>query len=230
MSIKHGCLLPLIVLLGTVVLPTQSMAKTTAEACFNAELYQEGNQYRLVSPKTSAILDYHILAPADFQGQPVVREQERYAATKYSDPSVSTYQYQLDKSHLQRRELGVVWSENGQNKYMTHTPAKVMSFSLGVGDQFTQTVDATFGGGGGTNQLKFTWTFVGMEPLTVAAGEFSTCHFEQTTEVTDPNGKTHTFHASHWLAAKSGVLVKIVTQKDTFELESADIQGQHFPQ
>ncbi|MCH1925057.1 hypothetical protein L9G74_00335 [Shewanella sp. C32] len=230
MRIKHSRVLPLIGLLAAAVLPMQSMAKTTAEACFNADLYQEGNQYRLVSPKTSAMLSYYMPAPDNFNGQPVVREQESYAATKYSDPSISTYQYQLDKQQLQRRELAVVWRENGRDKYIEHTPAKVMPFNLGVGEQFSQTVAAKFDGSGGGNQLKFTWTFVGMEPLTVAAGEFSTCHFEQITEVTDASGESQTFHASHWFAAQSGVPVKMVTQKDTFELESAVIAGQHFPQ
>lgn len=227
MRIKHGRVLPLIGLLGAAVLPMPSMAKNTAEVCFNADLYQVGNQYRLVSPKSSAILSYHMLKPGSFMGQPVLREQESYAASKFHEPNESTYQYQLDAPHLQRRELAVVWGKHG---YVKYTPAKVMSFDLGVGEQFQQTVAAKFADAGSGNQLKFTWTFVGMEPLSVAAGTFSTCHFEQITEVTDSNGHTETFHASHWLAAKLGIPVKIVTRKDTFELERADIDRAHYPQ
>lgn len=156
-----------------------------------------------------------------------MREQESYARTKYSDPSVSTYQYQLDEQQLQRRELGVVWGEHG---YVKHTPAKIMPFNLGVGEQFEQTVTAKYDDAGSGSQLKFTWTFVGMEPITVAAGEFSSCHFEQVTEVTDAEGNSQTFHASQWIAAQLGVPVKVVTQKDTFELEYAKVAGQHFPQ
>lgn len=101
-----------------------------------------------------------------------------------------------------------------------------LDFSLAAGSSLTATaaaqLDLAVGGAsaghsGWTSAL--TLRFVGLDTVEVPAGRFEqACHFEQRLV---SNGQVQT--SQRWLAAGSGVLLKMTTDGDTQELVSARI-------
>lgn len=74
-----------------------------------------------------------------------------------------------------------------------------------------------------TDQTK-TKKFAGMETVTVPAGTFKSCRFEETVQATTL-GKTTTDISTHWVAFGSGLEVKTVAGTSTTELIAATING-----
>jgi len=110
-------------------------------------------------------------------------------------------------------------------------PPQIVKWNLDPGESYTQTFTITTGGtvsAGGmslpipetTANNKLKRTYIGRDTVTVPAGTFEACHFQEDSTV---NGTTATTET--WFSVGSGVQLKAISDGDVTVLISASING-----
>lgn len=110
-------------------------------------------------------------------------------------------------------------------------PGRVARYDLEAGQSFQQSYTTTvennvpgFGTVTTTTETDETSTYVGRETVTVRAGTFETCRFDDTVTQTT-QGQSSTSQSSNWFDTGSGLLVRQVSGDTTSELVEGTING-----
>ncbi|QHS09948.1 hypothetical protein [Sinimarinibacterium sp. NLF-5-8] len=191
----------------------------SARACLNPDAYQDGayieTSTRVLGENgdVESVKDVQIVidADAEFRGEPAIEADtietsgSVYTIRRYAELSVP------DDAIF---ELGHVRSAGYETAY--YAPPVVRRFDLQVGDSYEQTYWQRWVWNGTVpilppgmtdHEETLTITYVGREKVTVPAGTFETCRFEEL-RVTPYGGET----SIKWIAVGSGALVRSVMQ------------------
>jgi hypothetical protein len=107
------------------------------------------------------------------------------------------------------------------------TPPALRRFDLNAGESYSQTYTARTSGtaGSAANTTSFTRTFVGIETVTVPAGTFRACRFDETSTTAGATARS-----SEWIAS-IGLSVRSLDRVNGAEtvLESATVNGRNYP-
>ena len=219
-----------------------STGTETADNCFNIMLYSTGTKVEMTHKTTSpegqltATSVNTVKGIASFNGKSVIEILSNVTATGVS-PSKSTQNnyFTVDNANLIEYYHGSIINVTepamaAGKQTLTLTPAMEDRFALSKGQSSTQSYQTrTEGSVMGfpysttTDQTK-TKKFAGMETVTVPAGTFKSCRFEETVQATTL-GKTTTDISTHWVAFGSGLEIKTVAGTSTTELLAANING-----
>lgn len=171
---------------------------------------------------------------ATFNGQSVMDIYSEVTATG-SAPSKSTQDnyFTIDNANMIEYYHGSVINVTepavaAGTTTLTLTPPMEDRFELGSNQSATQSykikTDASVMGYpySQTSDHERTKRFVGIETVTVPAGTFKACRYEESLKTTAV-GTTATEASTHWVAMGSGLEVKSVAGDSTSELQSAKI-------
>ena len=207
-----------------------SIPENSALQCFNAELYQSGNQYTLANYQAGRLTSTSqiVINRGEYQQQPAAMVNLRSNSLAHPNqftPKASLY-LQVDAEQTQYLYLATEVNNDGDFGLVDRqfAPAAPLSFNLlKAGDtldnQYTATEVSRAYGVEFTKQVQYVRTtrFVGMETITTPAGEFNTCHMQYTKVVpNDPDRQPIVEDA--WFAQKLGVPVKLASQNDFTQL------------
>lgn len=207
-----------------------SIPENSALQCFNADLYQSGNQYTLANYQDGRLTSTSqvVIDRVEYQQQPAVMVNLRSNSLAHPNqftPKASLY-LQVDAEHTQYLYLATEINNAGDFGLVDRqfTPAAPLSFNLlNAGDELqhhyqAQEKSRAYGVefNKQVNYLRTT-RFVGMETISTPAGEFNTCHLQYTKVVpNDPERQPIVENA--WFAQKLGVPVKLASQNGYTQL------------
>lgn len=211
---------------------TTSIPENSAAVCFNPELYQGGNSFTMQSMDALQMhINYTMLGSTDFEGKTLLQLQHKITGTSMDDDLPQhTFYYEVDKDHYAFKQPAILMQLADKQTVIYNTPEQVQTFNLQPGQSFAQTItmaEANPDAKGSTIEIKR--TFVGMEPITVAAGQFDSCHFRMDVKTTSADGSVQQNEAHNWVAKGSGVSVQQQEGGQTLQLINAHIGEQHFP-
>ena len=218
----------------------------SARACFNPQLSTVGTRLVWVLRTTDGASGIQLTTTSDilvnrettFNGHnaiEAVAEVDAVASDPtYSSKSTTKTYTSVDADHYSSQAFGTVSDVTSPIASTLNTkfdPPMEHHYDLDPGQSYTQTftvtVDGTATAAGmsiplptttATNKLKR--TYVGRDSITVPAGTFETCHFQEDTTV---EGATTT--TDLWMTVGSGVEVKAISDGDETVLISASING-----
>ncbi|MCH1925064.1 hypothetical protein L9G74_00370 [Shewanella sp. C32] len=211
---------------------TADIPENSAAVCFNPELYQGGNSFTMQSMDAQQMnINYTMPGSTDFEGKTLLQLQHKITGTSIDDDLPQhTFYYAVDKENYAFKQPAILMQLAERKAVIHNTPEQVQTFKLQPGQSFEQTItmaEANPDAQGSTIEIKR--TFVGMEPITVAAGKFDTCHFRMDVKTTSADGRVQQNEAHQWVAKGSGVSVQQQEGGQTLQLINAHIGEQHFP-
>lgn len=227
---------------GGAVSGSGGTASGNPSDCFNITLYSTGTTVDLVQKTVSSAgqltttSENTVKGMATFNGQSVLDIYSDVTATG-SAPSKSTQNgyFTVDSANMIEHYHGSVINVTepavaAGKQTLTLTPPMEDRFELSANQSYTQSYKIkTDGSAAGfpysmTSDHERTKRFVGIETVTVPAGTFNACRYEESTTTTAA-GTTATETSTHWVSVGSGLEVKSVAGDSTTELQSAKING-----
>ncbi|QHS09947.1 DUF3597 domain-containing protein [Sinimarinibacterium sp. NLF-5-8] len=197
----------------------------SARACFSADAYQDGayieTSTRVLDENgdVESVKDVQVVidADAEFRGEPAI--EVNATETRASGNIVRRDYLRLLSAGDTFFELGYVQSSIPATAH--YEPPVERRFDLQAGDSYEQTYWRRWTLDEGVTrppmdpvtseyETALTTTYVGRETVTVPAGTFETCRFDETSVISSLSDREMT--ETKWLAVGSGVLVRLVMQ------------------
>jgi hypothetical protein len=213
-----------------------------ASACYNADLTAQGSRvvlnYKTTDGQTGAVLnsssDTEIKGSATFNGKSAIESVSTTVATgDVPSTSVTKSYLKVDNSAKRFNYYGSVVETSApiaSTSTLTINPERIERFDLAAGESYTQTysLSSTVQVMGFpvtvTGEHENLITFKGIESVTVPAGTFDACRFENTHKTTT-SGTTTTVTYINWISVNSGASVKTEADGDITVLVSGTING-----
>lgn len=227
----------------------------SATACFPAPLLTSGNvladKQRVMTTQGEFEIEstVTVAGPATFDGQSVVRvfgsrDDEDSGAVASFEFFFSQGDGAVVLTHGQRTEASSGPGQPASTTEQSYNPPLVERYDLSPGQGFEQSYEllsqTTVSGTAfdSIQSVQLSTTYIGRESVTVPAGTFSTCRYEQTQTVTPPpivigdqvfTPPSQVSDITIWYAVGSGFPVRRVDVSDigteTSELVSFSING-----
>jgi hypothetical protein len=210
----------------------------SAKACFNPQLAVVGTRVNQVIRSTDSVSGITLTTTSDtlanqmttYNGHNAlesVSEVDAVASNPlYSSKSTTKSYIAADADSYSSQAFGTVThvtSPIDSTIGTTINPPREDRYDLDPGQSYTQTYTVSVSGGpvaipDTTTTVKR--TYVGRESITVPAGTFETCHFQEDSTV---SGTTVT--ADMWFTVGSGIQIKVISDGDESVTTSASING-----
>lgn len=207
--------------------PLADLPPDSAAHCFHPELYNKGNEYLLENTDNpSATSHVEMLGHTTFRQQQVVQERFTDEIAGSKGWAINYYQIKADTFTLQK--LG--YEMNDGRRVYWYEPARALAYNMQPNDteKYTEQVHYQYASAQpATNKPPLVRKFIGMETVKTPAGTFATCHFDI---ISTDHADKPPFTLSYWYAQTNGMLVRLrVAGQGEYQLRSADINGQHWP-
>ena len=190
----------------------------TSSQCFgNLALLTAGNTYQINqeafynrSVVSTDNEQYTVNGPTTFNGNSAVETQLDIIATSGSmaGSTFATIKNYEQQTATQIINYGSVSSDSAGTMTTTYTPPIALPVDLPLNQEYTiNTIATESGATSGQQQQSYTWTFLGIETVTVPAGTYSACKFKTGFQ----NGVTPPGSGFDWIVAGgiySGLLIK----------------------
>ena len=203
---------------------SESVKIENASVCFNDALYQVGAEYSFVMKEGSDPVDiesFEVMDVAQYKGQEAIRV---YDKTNNYNEYIS-----VDSSNKSHTLLGVIDGDPGPNLEKYYSPGLKTKFDLNAGESYEQTYTMIEHDplNPGDTVYDSVVKFVGIETITVPAGTYKTCKFEDKSTVTSSDGVTEADNTTTWYAVEHGIVVKnkVDDVDDDLVLVEASING-----
>ncbi|MGJ8668742.1 MAG: hypothetical protein ACSHXK_04560, partial [Oceanococcus sp.] len=229
-------------------MPTATPAATgSAAACFNPDLFVQGTRVvqTYKSTNSDGTVDFTddrtVTGPATFNGQQTIEttgtttstvsgsgtsttQTETYSKVNNNVPQIET----VGTTSSSSTQFGTVENEN------VLTPPRVDRYDLNPGESQSQSyvtasTSSSFGQTiNSETATDSTRTYVGRVAVSVPAGTYDTCQFDESeTSTTTVSGQSSTSSSttSNYFDVDSGLLVKSLSGDTTTELIEATING-----
>lgn len=212
--------------------PTPPAGNDTAAACFGAHTFAVGTTVEQTFDEENTFLGrsrtqetYTVTGETTFNGQSALELAYQYSGGGLIAQTYKDY-INIDPGTPKIIILG----DRSDYETCTNQPAAEYSFGLKKGASTTQTYTTHCNDGGenysATNTVKL--TYLGRERITVPAGTFNTCAFEQQISGQDEDATSFAITIKSWLSVGDGLQIKLestgLDHKE--ELVSARINGQ----
>lgn len=215
------------------------LGQGSANACFSTELVANGTviEAAYTSSTSAGSVDFSyidtISAGAEFNGNEALVAESVTTSTFQGITTVTEPKryFDVNPSAFEVYEFGVELPvPNGPTSTTINDPFALVSLDLEVGDSYTNTYDqiSRIEVAGfpidSTQSISRTFTYLGRETITVAAGTFETCRISRTSTTTSDAG-TIEGSTEEWLGVGTGMLIYQESDGTTTELISASING-----
>ncbi|WP_432459659.1 TapB family protein [Agarivorans sp. QJM3NY_25] len=194
-----------------------------ASICFNEDLYELGATQTISMVAQDGSIETSltkVIEETTYRSQPALLAQ-----TTENNVTDNAYLF-IDEGNKEQIMLGE--TDNANENELSYTPGTSMRFDVDKGDIHRQTITMIVNNSSGVDQefvINISSEFQGFENITVPAGSFKTCKFEQNYSMTLPDGSPADSKAIIWYAANYGVEVQVSNDGTISKLVEAELNG-----